>query len=88
LWALLSGASEFVAALLGWAILASVFTPLIYAILFGLVGGMMIMISIKELLPTAHVYDPGDSVVSYSFIFGMAVMAISLCLFTGLGGGR
>jgi len=81
LWALLSGASEFVAALLGWAILANVFGEYAYAILFGLVGGMMIMISVKELLPTAHVYDKEDTVVTYSFIFGMIIMALSLCLF-------
>jgi len=81
LWALLSGASEFIAALLGWAILANVFSESAYAILFGLVAGMMIMISIKELLPTAHVYDKDDTVVSYSFIVGMVVMALSLCLF-------
>lgn len=81
LWALLSGASEFIAALLGWAILANVFSETTYAILFGLVAGMMIMISMRELLPTAHVYDNGDTVVSYSFIVGMIVMALSLCLF-------
>ena len=81
LWALLSGASEFIAALLGWAILANVFTESAYAILFGLVAGMMIMISMKELLPTAHIYDKGDTVVTYSFIIGMIVMALSLCLF-------
>mmetsp|Transcript_1339 Transcript_1339/g.3062 ORF Transcript_1339/g.3062 Transcript_1339/m.3062 type:complete len:365 (+) Transcript_1339:105-1199(+) len=81
LWALLSGASEFVAALLGWAILANRFTESAYAVLFGLVAGMMIMISMRELLPTAHVYDNRDTVVTYSFIFGMIVMALSLCLF-------
>lgn len=81
LWALLSGASEFIAALLGWVILANVFSETTYAILFGLVAGMMIMISMRELLPTAHVYDNGDTVVSYSFIVGMIVMALSLCLF-------
>lgn len=81
LWALLSGASEFIAALLGWAVLANSFSENAYAILFGLVGGMMIMISMKELLPTAHIYDKDDTVVSYSFIVGMVVMALSLCLF-------
>jgi ZIP family zinc transporter len=81
LWALLSGASEFVAALLGWAVLANSFSESAYAILFGIVAGMMIMISVKELLPTAHVYDKEDTVVSYSFIIGMVVMALSLCLF-------
>lgn len=81
MWALLSGASEFVAALLGWAVLANTFSESAYAILFGLVAGMMVMISTRELLPTAHIYDNKDTVVSYSFILGMIVMALSLCLF-------
>ena len=70
-----------VAAFLGWLILANVFSDNAYAILFGLVAGMMVIISVKELLPTAHHYDPGDTVVTYSFIGGMALMALSLVLF-------
>lgn len=80
-WAVLSGASEPVAALLGWAVLANSFSNTMYAILFGLVAGMMVIISVRELLPTAHRYDPEDSVVTYSYILGMAVMALSLVLF-------
>ena len=81
LWALLSGASELVAALLGWAILASAFNDNTYGILFGMVAGMMVIISIRELLPTAHFYDPEDTVVTFSYIAGMALMAMSLVLF-------
>jgi len=81
LWAVLSGASELVAALLGWAVLANSFSDLTYAILFGLVAGMMVMISIRELMPTARFYDPNDTVVTNSFIAGMFVMALSLVLF-------
>jgi ZIP family zinc transporter len=81
LWALLSGASEIVAALLGWAILANRFSEITYAVLFGMVAGMMVIISIRELLPTAHFYDPEDTVVTNSFIVGMAVIALSLVLF-------
>jgi len=80
-WAVLSGLSEPLAALLGWLVLASVFSQTAYAVLFGLTGGMMVIISVKELLPTAHRYDEHDTVVTYSFIFGMMVMAISLVLF-------
>eukprot|EP00586_Coscinodiscus_wailesii_P003200 CAMPEP_0172489444 /NCGR_PEP_ID=MMETSP1066-20121228/19448_1 /TAXON_ID=671091 /ORGANISM="Coscinodiscus wailesii, Strain CCMP2513" /LENGTH=364 /DNA_ID=CAMNT_0013257313 /DNA_START=192 /DNA_END=1286 /DNA_ORIENTATION=- len=82
LWGFCSGLSEPIAALLGWAILASYFTEEVFAIMFGLVAGMMVMISIRELLPTAHRYDPHDQVVTYSCVFGMAVMAVSLVLFT------
>lgn len=81
LWALLSGASEIVAALLGWAILANRFSDTTYAVLFGLVAGMMVVISVRELLPTAHFYDPEDTVVTNSYIAGMVLIALSLVLF-------
>jgi len=81
LWACLSGASEPIAAALGWWILADRFSDKIYATMFGLIAGMMVTICAKELLPTAHRYDKGDTVVTYSFIAGMAIMAISLVLF-------
>jgi ZIP family zinc transporter len=42
---------------------------------------MMVIISLKELVPTAHRYDPEDSVVTYSLIAGMAIIALSLVLF-------
>jgi len=80
-WALLSGISEPIAALLGWAVLANSVTDEAYAILFGLVAGMMVIISVKELIPTAHRYDPHDTVVTHSFIGGMIVIALSLVLF-------
>jgi zinc transporter, ZIP family len=83
-WALLSGVSEPVAALVGWLVLSGVMNDAVYAVLFGVVAGMMVIISVKELLPTAHRYDPEDTVVSYMFITGMAVMAVSLCLFAQL----
>jgi zinc transporter ZupT len=80
-WGVFSGLAEPVAALLGWAVLANSFDDTIYAVLFGIVAGMMVMISFKELLPTAHRYDPKDTVVTFSFIFGMGIMALSLVLF-------
>ena len=77
----LFGISEPIAALLGWAVLANAVTDDVYAILFGLVSGMMVIISLKELIPTAHRYDPDDSVVTYSTIGGMVIIALSLVLF-------
>lgn len=85
MWGCLSGLSEPVAALLGWAVLANAMSQAAYATLFGLVAGMMVMISFKELLPTAHRYDPEDTVVTYSVVIGMAILAISLVLFNSLG---
>lgn len=79
-WAMLSGASEIVGGGLGWAVLANVVGPDVYGALFGVVGGMMVMICISELIPTAHRYDPKDSVTTYSIILGMGIMALSLVL--------
>merc|ERR1712032_551230 len=78
LWSVLSGISEPIAALLGWAVLYNSFSDSLYALMFGLVSGMMVTISVKELIPTAHRYDPHDTVVTYSFIFGMAIISLSL----------
>jgi ZIP family zinc transporter len=80
-WAMVSGMSEPLAALLGWAVLASCFTQTMFGALFGVVSGMMVIVSVRELLPTAHRYDPDDVVVTYSFMAGMLVMAVSLVLF-------
>lgn len=81
MWACISGISEPIGALLGWLVLANTMSDDLYAVLFGLVGGMMVIISMKELLPTAHRYDPEDTVVTYSLIVGMVIMAVSLVLF-------
>lgn len=80
-WATLSGMTELVGALLGWVVLRRVFNHLVYGILFGVVAGMMVYISLKELLPTAHRYDPDDQVTTFGLMGGMLVMAISLVLF-------
>ena len=80
MWGCLSGTSELLAAFLGWLVLASTMNEVVYSTLFGLVAGMMVFISIRELIPTAHRYDPQDTVVTNSTIVGMAVMALSLVL--------
>jgi zinc transporter ZupT len=46
-----------------------------------MVAGMMVVIVLHELLPTAHHYDPHDAVTTNALLIGMAVMAISLTLF-------
>lgn len=81
LWAMLSGLSEPVGALLGWLLLQSVMGGAVYGTLFGVVAGMMVNIVLHEILPTAHRYDPKDQVVTIFTLIGMGVMALSLCLF-------
>lgn len=80
-WAFLSGVSEPIGALLGWAVLQEEFGPLSYAILFGLIGGVMVHISIRKLYPMALKYDREDKYASYSFFLGNIIMALSIVAF-------
>ncbi|MFO7859662.1 MAG: zinc transporter ZupT [Desulfosalsimonas sp.] len=76
----LSGLAEPVGALVGYLILLPFFNDLVYGMLFASVAGIMVFISIDELLPSAEKY--GEHHLSiYGLIAGMAVMAASLILF-------
>ena len=80
LWSLLSGLSEPVGALVGFAILSTVMNSIVFGILFASVAGIMVFISLDELLPTAREYgEPHLSI--YGLVAGMGVMAVSLLLF-------
>ena len=77
---LLSGLAEPVGALLGYFILRSVFSDSTFGFIFAGVAGIMIYISLDELLPTAEEYGKHHIAIG-GLIGGMAVMAISLLLF-------
>jgi zinc transporter, ZIP family len=81
MWGCLSGATEVIAAALGWIVLSHVVGDEVYAVLFGTVAGMMVNICVYQLMPTAHKYDPQDKYVSNAVLVGMAVMALSLVVF-------
>ena len=75
-----SGLSEPLGALLGYVLLHSVVNNLIFGISFAGVAGIMVFISLDELLPTAREY--GEHHLSiYGLLAGMIVMSISLLLF-------
>ncbi|MDD2520884.1 MAG: ZIP family metal transporter, partial [Kiritimatiellae bacterium] len=86
LYSFLSGLADPVGALLAYFALRlfvgggnGVFPPQVMGILFGLVAGIMVYISVDELLPTSRAYGKGhDSLLG--LIGGMAVMALSLLL--------
>jgi ZIP family zinc transporter len=73
-------------ALLAFLIFKDIFGPLAYGFLFGLVGGMMVIVALKDLLPTAHRFDKRGNVVTSCFILGMFIMAASLIVFEYGGG--
>ena len=76
----LSGLAEPVGALIGYLILLPFMGDLVFGILFAGVAGIMVFISLDELLPAAQKY--GEHHLSiYGLIAGMMVMAISLVLF-------
>ena len=81
LWGIFSGVTEPIGALIGWLFFRNGLNLVLYGVMFGVVGGMMVMISLRELLPTAFRYDPKDTIVTNSLIFGMAIMSLSLVLF-------
>lgn len=79
-WSFLSGLAEPVGALLGYFILRSVFNDSTFGLIFAGVAGIMVYISLDELLPTAEEYGEHHIAIG-GLIGGMAVMAISLLLF-------
>ena len=85
LLSMLSGLAEPVGALVAFAVLVLFFSnseipQTLFGYLFGAVAGIMVFISIDELLPTAEEYGHHHYSI-YGFIVGMAVMALSLLLF-------
>jgi len=76
----LSGLSEPVGALIGYFILKPVFNETTLGFVFASVAGIMIYISLDELLPTAEEYGE-HHIAMFGVISGMAVMAVSLLLF-------
>lgn len=79
-YSFLSGMAEPIGALVGYLLLKQVFNDTVFGIVFAAVAGIMVFISIDELLPSAREY--GEHHLSiYGMIGGMMVMALSLLLF-------
>lgn len=79
LFSFLSGLSEPVGALIGYFILMPFMSEALMGIIFALVAGIMVFISLDELLPSAREYGEHHLAI-YSLVGGMMVMAISLQL--------
>ena len=76
----MSGLAEPIGALIGWLVLIPIMSDMVYGIIFAGVAGIMVFISVDELLPAAREY--GEHHLSiYGLIGGMIVMAVSLLLF-------
>ncbi len=76
----LSGLSEPIGALVGYFLLIRFFGDEAFGFIFSAVAGIMVYISLDELLPSAREY--GEHHVSMlGLITGMGIMAVSLLLF-------
>ena len=79
-YSFLSGLSEPVGALIAYLILMPFLNNALFGIIFGVVAGIMVYISLDELLPSAREY--GEHHVSMiGLVAGMGLMAVSLLLF-------
>ncbi len=76
----LSGLAEPVGALFAFLILMPFLSDTMFGVIFAAVAGIMVFISLDELLPAAKEYDEAHHSI-YGLIAGMAVMAVSLLLF-------
>ncbi|NLT11600.1 MAG: zinc transporter ZupT [Clostridiaceae bacterium] len=80
MYSFLSGLAEPVGALAGYLILMPFMSETLMGVVFAMVAGIMVFISLDELLPSAREY--GEHHLSiYGLVGGMVVMAVSLLLF-------
>ncbi len=79
IYSFLSGISEPIGAAIGYLFLQAFSSDGVFGIIFAGVGGIMVFISLDELLPTAKEYGQGH-VAIYGLISGMGLMALSLLL--------
>ncbi len=75
----LSGMAEPVGGLIGYFILAPFLSSFILGLVMAAVAGIMVFVSVDELIPVAEKYGKHHHSI-YGFVIGMAAMAISLIL--------
>ena len=79
-YSLLSGLTEPIGAIIGYLILMPFLNDTLFGIIFAGVAGIMVYISLDELLPTAEEYGH-HHLSMLGVIIGMALMATSIILF-------
>lgn len=78
-YSFLSGIAEPVGAIIGFLILLPFLSEGLLAVLLAFVSGIMIYISLDELLPMAHRYGHSHTVI-IGIVTGMFIMALSLLM--------
>lgn len=78
-YSLLSGLAEPVGAAIGCVFLIHYMSDAVFGMLFAFVAGIMVFISLDQLLPTAEKHGE-HHLCTYGLLAGMALMALSLLL--------
>lgn len=68
-----------VGAVIGYLILAPFLNDHVFGVIFGMIAGIMVFISLDELLPAAEEYGKHHHTI-YGLVAGMAVMALNLLM--------
>ncbi|EBW2152348.1 zinc transporter ZupT [Salmonella enterica] len=79
-WAGISGMAEILGGVLAWLILGSLVSPIVMAA----VAGIMVALSVDELMPLAKEIDPNNN-PSYGVLCGMSIMGLSLVILQTIG---
>jgi len=84
---LLCGLTQTLGALIAYSVLAiHNFSNTAFGVLFGVAGGMLVVIAVKTLLPAAYKYDPTNRVTTKCFVLGMVMIAVALVVLESSGG--
>lgn len=81
-WATLSGLAEPLGAAVAILLISFVIPSKLFGLIFGLVAGMMVFLSLDELLPASQRYANRSHHVVYSVGAGMLAVALSVVLVT------
>lgn len=79
IYSFLAGLAEPVGALIGFAVLFNFLTPTLIYTLMAFAAGIMVYITLDEILPTAHMFGK-EHLVIIGATAGMALMALSIFL--------
>ena len=79
-WSFISGISEPIGAIITWVFLFPFITPTLLSALLGVVGGVMVYISLDELLPASRSLGKEHHSI-LGIMSGMIIIALSLALF-------
>ena len=81
-WATVSGLMEPLGGLVAAAVISWVVPDAFFGIFYGLVAGMMVFLALDELLQASWRYQTDKHQTIYGMLAGMAIVVVSLVLFT------